>query len=149
MVDLLESRKTVWANAESKLTVHNVRLHIRILRRLSLAVVDPAVPVYHESALYFFDRNEEIYGRRSKEMVLQESPRYFDSFVASIPEPADLRNAAETLHVMLLRGYNLKLSGRGVTETAIIVENISSISRNRENLPARRHCNRITACREV
>ncbi len=101
------------------MSIHSVRLHLRILRRLSLAVADQAEPKYHESAIYWWDRNEEIFGRKCKEVVLQESSRNFDQFVAAIPDFADLRNVSETLHVMFLRGYSLKLHGRQVAETAL------------------------------
>ena len=37
---------------------------------------------------------------------------------AAIPDLSDLRAASETLHCMHLRGFNVKTTGRHVTETA-------------------------------
>ena len=73
-------KETKWANAETKMTLFNIRLHLRILRRLSVAVCDPINPSYKESALYYMERNEEVFGRRAKEVSLQESTKYFDAF---------------------------------------------------------------------
>ena len=98
--------------------VKNVRLHLRILRRCSLAVKDQSAPKHEYSALYYFERNEEIWGRRAAETALQESTRYFDSFQSALPDLSDLRNAAECSHVTMLRGYNVKVAGRQVSEHA-------------------------------
>lgn len=84
-----------------------------------MAVVDQSNAKYEGSALYWFDRSEEVFGRRVHQCAMQESGKYFDTFVAAIPDAHDLRNVAETLHIMLLRGYSLKLTGRSVTETAM------------------------------
>ena len=100
------------------MTVSNIRLHLRILRRLSLAVLDPSSPAYPESALYFFDRNEEIFGRKAPQVLLQESTRTFDCFQSALPNLDDLRMAATNLHILLLRGYNVKMSQRGIGELA-------------------------------
>lgn len=114
---MLDARNTKYANNETRMSIHAVRLHLRILRRLSLAVLDQTEPKYHGSALYWWDRNEELFGRKGKEVLLQESSRNFDQFVAAVSDFDDLRNVSETLHIMLLRGYSLKLSGRQVAET--------------------------------
>ena len=50
--------------------------------------------------------------------MLQESCRYLDAFQAALTDSNDLRMAAENLHVMFLRGYNVKAHGRHVAETA-------------------------------
>ena len=68
--------------SDSKMTIYNVRLHLRVLRRLSLAVVDVSKPTYEGSALFVFDRNEELWGRKSNKVVLQESAKNFDLFQA-------------------------------------------------------------------
>lgn len=107
-----------FASRETEMNVKNVRLHIRILRRLSLAVEDPAAPVYKNSALYYFERNEGLFGRKAPEMAVQESGKYLDQFQAALPDLADLRNAAETWHILNLRGCAPRLAGRQVVEHA-------------------------------
>ena len=42
-----------WASTETKMSLYNVRLHLRVLRRVSLAVLNPATPAYDRSALFF------------------------------------------------------------------------------------------------
>ena len=68
--------------SDSKMTIYNVRLHLRVLRRLSLAVVDATKPTYEGSALFFFKRNEELWDRKSNKVALQESAKNFDLFQA-------------------------------------------------------------------
>jgi len=96
------------------MNLYNIRLHIRVLRRLSMAVNDQADPKYEDSALFFFDKNEEIFGRKASQTAMQESGKSFDAFQSAIPDLNDLRSAAETFHVMLLRGYHCKVSAREV-----------------------------------
>jgi len=100
------------------MSVANVRLHLRVPRRLSLAVLDQANPSYEHSALFYFDKNEEFFGRKGSQTVLQESVKYFDAFQSAVPDLTDLRNVSETLHVMFLRGYPVKPFGRTAGETA-------------------------------
>ena len=57
LCDYLTNYEIQWADGDTKMTVQNVRLHLRILRRLSMAVVDETAPSYKDSALFFFDRN--------------------------------------------------------------------------------------------
>ena len=116
VVEWLE--KVQFANRETEMNLKNVRMHIRILRRLSLAVENPAAPTYQNSALYYLERNEGMFGRRSPELVVQESARYLGQFQAALPELADLRNAAETWHILNLRGCAPKVGGRQVVEHA-------------------------------
>ena len=118
LVALFDENKLQWASKDSTMSLYNVRLHLRVLRRLSMAVADPAAPSYTHSALHYFDRNEEIWGRRTFQVVLQESPRYLDAFTGAIPDLGNLRLVAEALHVMYLRGYNVKPSGRQAADTA-------------------------------
>ncbi len=47
---------------------------------------------------------------------MQESVRALDSFQSALPSNSELRSATETFHIMLLRGYSIKLAGRQVTE---------------------------------
>ena len=47
-----------FASQETQMGVKNVRLHLRILRRCSLAVKDQSAPKHEYSALYYFERNE-------------------------------------------------------------------------------------------
>lgn len=95
-----------------------VRRHMRIIKRLAAATPNPQAPEYENSALFFFERNEEIWGRRRSEVFLQESARYLDAFQASLPELEDLRSAAEALHVLTLRGHSPKINGRNIPEQA-------------------------------
>ena len=83
LVTMLENSGIRWANAETKMNIYGVRVHLRILRRLSMAVVDSTQPAYQDSALYYFDRNEEMWGRKAPEVQMQESVKYFDSFQAN------------------------------------------------------------------
>jgi len=118
LVEWFEAKSIRWANAETKMTLYNVRLHTRIFKRLSMSVLDESNPKYDQSALFWVDRNEDLWGRKGAQTMLQESGRSFDAFVAAIPDNKDLRNVAETYHVMLLRGYNVKAHGRNSAETA-------------------------------
>ena len=110
--------KVKFANNETNVNLCSVRCHMRLLRRFSMAVANPSQPQHHESALWYFGRNEEIFGRRAPETTLQESARNLDALQSAIPDLTDLRLASGNLHVMLLRGYTLKTSGRHTAETA-------------------------------
>ena len=114
----MDQHKMTFGSADSTMTVATIRLHLRILRRLSLAVLDTGAPAYKDSALYYFDRNEEIFGRKGTQVALQENCRSFDSFQSALPNLDDLREASKNLHLLLLRGYNIKLTGRGIAELA-------------------------------
>lgn len=118
LVKYFEDRGIKFANADTIMKIYGVRLHLRVLRRLSLAVLDPAQPKYEYSGLYYMDRNEELFGRLSPQMSMQEAPRIFDSFQSSLSDLNDLRMACENLHVLWLRGSQLKLSLRTVQDTA-------------------------------
>ena len=41
---------------------NTVRLHIRVLRMLSMAVKDPSRPVHTDSALDWIEKNESVFG---------------------------------------------------------------------------------------
>ncbi|CAK0856763.1 unnamed protein product [Prorocentrum cordatum] len=116
--ELFNSGGITWAHKETTMNLYNIRLHLRILRRLSMAVADVGAPAYKDSALCYFDRNEEIWGRKHPNVTMQETGRSFDAFQSAVPDLGDLRVLAETYHVMLLRGYNVKASGRHAPETA-------------------------------
>lgn len=116
--ELLTEHDIIFSNKETKMTLINIRLHLRVLRRLSMAVVDQRKPSYEQSALYFFDRSEEVFGRRAPEVALQESTKAMDAFQAGIPDLDDLRVASETFHIMLLRGYNIRPAARQTSEVA-------------------------------
>ena len=62
IVNLFENGQMTWAGSESKMSIGNVRLHLRVLRRASFAVLDQSQPKYDESALNWLDRNEELWG---------------------------------------------------------------------------------------
>ena len=122
-----ERSGTKFANQDTTMKLGGLRLHVRILRRLSMAVLDPADPKYEFSALYYMDRNEEIFGRTSQQMTMQESNRIFDSFCSALADLSDLRLACEALHILLLRGFPVKISARTVTETARVLPLYSKI----------------------
>lgn len=98
--------------------IDTIRRHMRIMKRVSGAVENPNEPSYMYSALWYFERNEELWGRKAPQVNLQESVRYFDSFQAALPDQEDLRSAAEALHVLMLRGHVPKFTQRTVTEQA-------------------------------
>ncbi|CAK0892141.1 unnamed protein product [Prorocentrum cordatum] len=116
--ELFNSGGITWAHKETTMNLYNIRLHLRILRHLSMAVADVGAPACKDSALCYFDRNEEIWGRKHPNVALQETGRSFDAFQSAVPDLGDLRMLAETYHVMLLRGYTVKASGRQAPETA-------------------------------
>lgn len=118
LADLLQQTGMKFANAETKMNLYNVRLHLRLLRRFSFAVEDPSKPAHKNSALFFMERQEEIFGRRSHETQMQESARALDAFQVAVPDPQDLRIACENLHIVSLRGYSIKTLGRHTGETA-------------------------------
>ncbi|CAE7714171.1 unnamed protein product [Symbiodinium sp. CCMP2592] len=118
LVDYMAQHKIVYGTSDSTLSVGTIRLHLRVLRRLSLAMVDSGTPAYEGSALYWFDRNEELWGRKGIQVTLQENARNFDAFQAALPNLDDLRDASMNLHILLLRGNNIKLSGRGIGDLA-------------------------------
>ncbi len=84
IAELFDSKKIVWASSETRMSVGNIRLHLRVLRRLSMAVEDSSKPSYCNSALFYMDRNEEIWGRKGQQVALQESTKNLDSFQAGV-----------------------------------------------------------------
>lgn len=118
ILDLLVGANLRYASAETRMTIGNVRLHLRLLRRCSMAVLDPGSPRYEGSALDYFERNENVWGRRAEQTALQESGKYFDAFQAALPNLCDLRCAAENLHIAQLRGYSMRIGGRNVADQA-------------------------------
>ena len=118
IVNLFENGDMTWAGSESKMNIGNVRLHLRVLRRASFAVLDQSQPKYEDSALYWLDRNEELWGRKGHQVAMQETSKSIDMFTSCIPDLSDLRLVCETLHVMFLRGYNIKPMGRQTAEVA-------------------------------
>jgi hypothetical protein len=118
LADYFETNKIVFANAETKMNAQTIRLHVRILKRVSMAVTDQGAPCYKDSALFFFDQIEGVFGRKSIQMTMQENNRTFDSFVAAVTDFNDLRLLAETYYVMLLRDYPVKITARTAAETA-------------------------------
>ena len=83
-----------------------------------MAVLDFLRPQVHVSGLHWFERNEQFWGRRAPETALQESTRDFDQFQSALPDLNELRDAAENMHVAMLRGYNNKVAGRQVAAHA-------------------------------
>ena len=72
----------------------NICIHVRVVKRLSDSVADETHPKYEDSALYFFHRNEEIWGRSHAATTLQEAIDALDSLQAALPSNSHLRNAA-------------------------------------------------------
>ena len=90
VVNMFENGQTQWAGAESKMSIGNVRLHLRVLRRTSFAVLDQSQPKYNDSALYWLDRNEELWGRKGHQVAMQETSKSIDMFTSCIPDLSDL-----------------------------------------------------------
>ncbi len=90
---------------------------------------DSANPSYDHSSLYFFERNEAVFGRSSPQCSLQETPRALNQFQASLVDLDDLRTATENLHCLFLRGFVPKLTGRGVAEQAKAMLHYSKLPR--------------------
>jgi hypothetical protein len=101
--------------------IDTIRRHMRIIKRVASAVEDPNEPAYAHSALYYFERNEELWGRKAPQVTLQESIRYFDAFQAALPEQEDLRSASEVLHILMLRGHTPKFTARNWNGSTIVV----------------------------
>ena len=66
----------------------------------------------------FFERLEELWGRKSVQTTMNENLRTLDAFQAALPDLDDLRNAAETYFILLLRGAPLRIGVRNVAESA-------------------------------
>ena len=110
-----------WAREDTTMHVMNIRLHLRVLRRLSTAVKDPLHPAHIDSALCWFERNEEVFGRKTVSTSIQESPRFLDAFCTALPDSNMLQEAAENLHIALLRGHVVK-GGKNVADWARALE---------------------------
>ena len=100
------------------MTLHNIRTHMRIVRRASHACVDPTDPKHMHSALYYWEQMESIFGRSATETRLTESLRAIDAFQAALPNNDDLRSAAEVVFVSTLRGVSLPWTTRDVASFA-------------------------------
>ena len=108
---------TKFASNDTKMTLANIRVHCRVLKRFGMAVMDQAAPSYKYSAMYYMDRNEEVFHRKTSNTLWQDSPRIVDAFQAALPDLDDLRAACENLHILNLRGQvTLKIGGRSVAE---------------------------------
>ena len=110
--------KVRWCSKETEVTVLTIRTYLRVLRRLSMAVENQANPCYDGSALMFFERLEELWGRKSVQTTMNENLRTLDAFQAALPDLDDLRNAAETYFILLLRGAPVRIGVRNVAENA-------------------------------
>ena len=114
----LAGQQIVWANNSTTMSLYNIRLHLRVYKKCAGAVKDPATPAHEGSALYWLECNEELWGRRASQCVLQEQPRSLDTFVSAFNDMENLRLACETFHVMNLRGFGVKFSVKHVSDTA-------------------------------
>ena len=103
-----------YASKETKVTPASVRMHLRVLRRLSTAVVDQANPVHENSGLFFLEKCQEFWGRRTPQTALNESVRQLDGFAAACADVNELQMACEAHFYMVLRGNVMKLSDRNV-----------------------------------
>ena len=106
-----------WARDDTAMNVRHIRLHLCVLRRLSMAVRDMSQPMHTDSALYWFEKSEEICERQCASTSIQESPKYLDAFCTALADTQRLRDAAEKLQTALLRGHPLR-GGRNVGEWA-------------------------------
>ena len=118
MEKFMTNHKIEFASNNTQMSLYNIRLHLRVYKKVANAVADPLKPQHEDSALHWFERNEELWGRRATQCTLQEQPRVLDTFTSSFSDAMDLRAAAQTLHVMQLRNYNVKSSVKLVAETA-------------------------------
>ena len=97
------------ASKETKVTVH-----LRVLRRLSMAVADQANPVHEKSGLWFLEKCQEIWERRAPQTTLTESVRQLDGFAAACVDMNELQMACEAHFYMVLRGNVTKLADRNI-----------------------------------
>ena len=111
---------------DTKMNANNIRLHIRVLRRLSMAVRDPSAPVHKDSALWWIEKNEYVFGRRSHETSIQETPKYLGAFCTALPQSDRLRDACENLHIANLRGHSIR-GGRHVGDWARALAMVNQI----------------------
>ena len=99
---------------ETKVTAATVRQHLRVLRRLSMAVADQSHPVHEKPGLWFLERCQEIWGRRTPRTTLNENVRQLDGFASACVDMNELQMACEAHFYMVLRGNVVKLSDRNI-----------------------------------
>ena len=85
IVSLFEHGQMTWAGTESKMSTGNVRLHLRVLRRASFAVLDQSQPKYDDSAIYWLDRSETCGAVKGHQVAMQEAAKSIDMFTSCIP----------------------------------------------------------------
>ena len=67
VVEFMETHGIRWASTDTKMSVANVRLHLRLLRRCSMAVVDQGNPQYPDNALFFLRKSKKcLHAARAK-----------------------------------------------------------------------------------
>ena len=120
----LAAGNITFANSETTMSLGNIRLHLRIMRRLSLAVIDPANPTFTDCGLDYLEKLEMIYGRRVSQTALLESGRTLDAFTSGVTDFTELRSAIETLFYLSIRGHSLKRPFRQAGETAKVLSNV-------------------------
>ena len=103
-----------FANKASEVTPAGVRMHMRVLRRFSMAVTDELNPTYEKSGLYYLERCQEIWGRRAPQTALNENIRHLDAFQAAVTTLSDLQIACETHFYLLLRGINVNMKEKSI-----------------------------------
>ena len=79
---------------------------------------------------YYLDRIEEHFGRRNVKCTVLESVRGLDAFQAALGNLSELRQAAENLFVLLLRGCPIKMLGKNVTEQVRACSYYTSVPRS-------------------
>ena len=103
-----------FANKASEVTPQGARMHLRVLRRFSLAVADEVNPAYEKSGLYYLEKCQEIWGRRTPQTALNENIRHLDAFQAGALDLSDLQIACETHFHILLRGNNVNIKEKSI-----------------------------------
>jgi hypothetical protein len=122
----MKQHEIKWGTESTKLSLPNCRTTLRIVRRLSESFEDVLKPGYKNSALYFWEQNEQFWGRHAPQTYIQENMRNMDLFQAALPCNDDLRIASENFHIMTLRG---KIFRPGVREVAIVARQMVLINK--------------------
>ena len=112
VAEVLESVQC--ASKETKVTATSVRMHLRVLKRLSMAVADQANPVHEKSGLWYLEKCQEIWGRKTPQTALNGSVRQLDAFAAACVDSNELQMGCEAHFYLALRGNVTKLSDRTV-----------------------------------
>jgi hypothetical protein len=127
VAETMKNANIKYSSTDNAMTDKNVRMHLKILRRLSVACVSQTNPQYKDSALFFADKIEDVFGRTSGCSAVINHHHVMDQFQSSIHDLADLRIVFENLFTVFLRGYNVKLSHRTASDSARVLLNMNKL----------------------